>query len=74
MHNIYVAFPQMRERIRAFERRWLVLVSSVSEQIYFVAGTETKTSHIDEVPSSSGSGHLVLIQEIAGSNPAGITN
>ena len=27
----------------------------------------------DEVPSSSGLGHLVLIQEIAGSNPAGIT-
>lgn len=25
------------------------------------------------VPSSSGLGHLVLIQEIAGSNPAGIT-
>jgi hypothetical protein len=25
------------------------------------------------VPSSSGLGHLVLIQKIAGSNPAGIT-
>lgn len=24
-------------------------------------------------PSSSGSGHLVLIQKIAGSNPAGVT-
>jgi hypothetical protein len=24
-------------------------------------------------PSSSGPGHLVLIQEIAGSNPAGVT-
>lgn len=27
----------------------------------------------DMAPSSSGLGHLVLIQKIAGSNPAGVT-
>ena len=33
----------------------------------------TATLAPNEVPSSSGLGHLVLIQEIAGSTPAGIT-
>jgi hypothetical protein len=74
---MYVFLPLAKtahaKKLRRCLRLRLVYGKQLLLTSYFLSVMLLFSGLSDEAPSSSGLGYLVLIQKIAGSNPAGVT-